>query len=602
MVDVKQDDSDLPVDMEEWRELLRQARQMQTAYGVIQSIHGQLSLDAITEGIVHNLVEIGGLSGATISIDASFETLHVKSSADAGEFLEPAKQFAVFARGVEVGSLTVHMAGGDEAELIELVDYVLPTIWMSIDNAISFAEVLDFKRTLEEKVVERTAQLAEANEQLVHAKAARDRFFANINHEIRTPLTLIQLASDAITRSGESLSGNTQQKLDEINGSTRRLLHLVNSLLLLAAGDEGKLRVRPAPCDVARCVQRLTRNWATAAQKGHIEIVFVGPQQCASVMDEAALETIVGNFVSNAVKFTPPGGKITVTLSSTDDAVTIGVRDTGPGIEPEFIPKLFGRFERSTGAATRGVRGTGIGLALSKELVDLQHGSIRVERHEDPRGTTFEVTLPRRQVVAAVLPSEEPQPSVREELGTPTVDTGAALRAAEAREPEATIVLAEDDPGLSQHITEVLSTRYRVLAAPNGKAALALAAEHLPDLLVTDLEMPEMNGLELTREFLALQGTALSPVLIVSAHAGLGERLAGFEAGAVDYVVKPFSADELLARIRSQLAIRKLALKLHESQKLAAMGMLSAGLAHELRNPANALVNALQPLLASVPA
>ncbi len=110
-----------------------------------------------------------------------------------------------------------------------------------------------------------------------------------------------------------------------------------------------------------------------------------------------------------------------------------------------------------------------------------------------------------------------------------------------------------------------------------------------------------MNGIELTREFLALPGMGMSPVLIVSAHAGLGERLQGFDAGAVDYVIKPFSADELLARVRNQLAIRKLALKLHESQKLAAMGMLSAGLAHELRNPANALVNALQPLLDLLP-
>jgi signal transduction histidine kinase len=113
--------------------------------------------------------------------------------------------------------------------------------------------------------------------------------------------------------------------------------------------------------------------------------------------------------------------------------------------------------------------------------------------------------------------------------------------------------------------------------------------------------MPEMNGIELTKNFLQLQGTGMSPVLIVSAHAGLGQRLAGFEAGAVDYIVKPFAADELLARVRNQLALRKLAYKLHESQKLASLGMLSAGLAHEIRNPANALVNALQPLLDLLP-
>jgi signal transduction histidine kinase len=347
----------------------------------------------------------------------------------------------------------------------------------------------------------------------------------------------------------------------------------------------------------------LTRNWQSAAQKGQIEIEYVGPAECDATMDEAALETIVGNFVSNAVKFTPVGGRITVTLDPAGDSVRIAVRDTGPGIDPEFAPKLFGRFERSAESAARGVRGTGIGLSLSKELVELQQGTIAVRREEDPRGTTFEVVLPRHQAVTAVLPADEPKPmrQVTQQIprlaGVPDAETAPAVK----RPPEATILLAEDDPGLSQHIAGILSDRYNVLTAPNGKVALEIAKEHLPDLLVTDLEMPEMNGIELTKEFLALSGTTLSPVLIVSAHAGLGQRLAGFDAGAVDYVLKPFSADELLARIRSQLAIRKLALRLHESQKLAALGMLSAGLAHEIRNPANALVNALEPLVALLP-
>jgi len=249
---------------------------------------------------------------------------------------------------------------------------------------------------------------------------------------------------------------------------------------------------------------------------------------------------------------------------------------------------------------TRGVRGTGIGLSLSKELVELQHGSIEVIRHDNPLGTSFVVRLPRHQAVSAVLPHEERPPTHSTDAATTrraSSESGVKRRG----EPEATILLAEDDPGLSQHISEVLSEQYRVITAPNGKIALEKAREHLPDLLVTDLEMPEMNGIELTRHFLEIQGTTLAPVLIVSAHAGLGQRLAGFDAGAVDYVVKPFSADELLARIRNQLAIRKLALRLHESQKLASMGMLSAGLAHEMRNPANALVNALRPLIDLLP-
>jgi signal transduction histidine kinase len=597
------------LDSEEWLQLVRQARQMQTAYEVILSIHGELSVEGISAGIVRSLVELGGLSGAEISLNATFDNLRVVGAAHAGEVQAPESRrhtLELTARGAEVGTLTVHYATEeDKAENEQLIDYVMPTISIGIDNAISFQEVMDYRRTLENRVIERTAQLAEAHaqleqtvDQLRDAKASRDRFFANINHEIRTPLTLIMLAADGIARSGDAVSAGTLQRLEEVKSSTRRLLHLVNSLLLLAAGDEGKLRIRPGPVDVAASLVRVTQAWQSAAEKGEIEIQYSGPADCAASMDEAALETVVGNFVSNAVKFTPPGGRITVSLAPREDSVTISVRDTGPGIDPEFVPKLFGRFERSSSAVEKGVRGTGIGLSLSKELVDLQGGTIEVLRHEDPRGTSFVVTLPRHQAVTAVLTNEEQHAVVDVTVPPRTPPRGAPIVRVE---PEATILLAEDDPGLSAHIAQILSAQYRVLAAPNGKAALEIAREHLPDLLVTDLEMPEMNGIELTKHFLALQGTTLAPVLIVSAHAGLGERLAGFEAGAVDYVLKPFSADELLARIRSQLAIRRLALRLHESQKLAAMGMLSAGLAHELRNPANALVNALQPLLALLP-
>jgi signal transduction histidine kinase len=591
-------------------ELARTARRLETACSIIQVVHRSLSLQDVIEAIVENLVDPAGIRGAEIVLDARVETLDLRQRASAGGTSNDealTRRTPIHIRGLEVGVLTTYYQSEDVEGQDELLEFLLPTLFMGIEHATSFAEVMDYRKTLEDKVVERTAQLAEAHSQLGRsldelreAKAARDRFFANINHEIRTPVTLILLSADGVARSGE-LSSNALQKLEEVKSSSRRLLHLVNSLLVLAAGDEGKLRIRPGPVDVASVLERVARSWQSAAQKGQLAIEYRGPSHCPASMDEAAIETIVGNFVSNAVKFTPHGGTVTVTLEPTDETVTIRVRDTGPGIDPEFIPKLFGRFERSSSAVASGVRGTGIGLSLSKELVDLQRGSIEVIRHDDPTGTSFVVTLPRQQAVTTVLPHEEVRPAI--ETAEPIRgDAPPEPRRVKVAEPEATILLAEDDPGLSAHMSEILSERYRVLVAPNGKAALELAREHLPDLLVTDLDMPEMNGIELTRHFLALQGATLSPVLIVSAHAGLGERLAGFEAGAVDYVLKPFSADELLARIRSQLAIRKLALRLHESQKLAAMGMLSAGLAHELRNPANAIVNALPPLLELMPA
>jgi signal transduction histidine kinase len=594
-------------------ELLRQARRLETACSIIQDVHSSLSLQAVIDVIVDNLVEIGGFRGATVAIDARVDNLELHHSATygvtSGDNLRE-QNTPIFIRGMEVGTLTTLDDGVDNEAQDELLEFLLPTLFMGIEHATSFAEVMDYRKTLEDKVVERTAQLAEAHTQLARsldelreAKAARDRFFANINHEIRTPLTQIMLAVDSIMRTRVSLDGNVLQRLDDVRASTRRLLHLVNSLLQLAAGDEGKLQIRPGPIDVARLLERLVRGWEAGAQKGQLTIEYVGPAECRATMDEAALETIAGNFLSNAIKFTPPGGRISVTLVPTDESVRIIVRDTGPGIDPEFVPKLFGRFERSATAVSKGVRGTGIGLSLSKELVELQRGTIEVVRHDNPSGTSFVVKLPRYQAVAAIVPAEERVPTVHAlDQRAPGISGAAPSEVAPRREAEATILLAEDDPALQQHMAEILSEKYHVIVANNGREALALAAKHRPDVLVTDLEMPEMNGIELTQKFLEQQGgSSLAPVLIVSAHAGLGQRLAGFEAGAVDYVLKPFSADELLARIRSQLALRQLALKLHESEKLAALGEMSAGLAHELRNPANAIINALEPLWLMLP-
>ncbi len=576
---------------------------------MIHAVHGTISLGELFDTLVVNLVEVGGFLGAEITADASIDHLRIAHTARAGEIAGARRidrTTTLYARGIELGVLITYTDPDRVEAQSELLDFVLPTLFLAIDHAISFAEVLDYRATLEARVVERTAELAQAREELEAsfeelsaAKAARDRFFANINHEIRTPLTMIQLATDGIAHT-PNLDASANQHIDEVNAATRRLLHLVDSLLVLAAGDEGKLRVKPASLDLAASLQRLQRSWRTAASTGAVEIVYAGPEACRAVLDETAIDTIIGNFISNAMKFTPRGGRITIALTADETNLSISVRDTGPGIDPDYIPKLFKRFERSRTAIEKGVRGTGIGLSLAKELVDLQAGSIEVLRHTAPAGTSFIVTLPRYQVISAVIePSQVPLRVRPYEDSQPARTTASPTPSSP---PEATILLAEDDEALAHHVTQILAKHYRVITAPNGRIALELAAKHLPDMLVTDLEMPEMDGLELTRRFLEQQKATLAPVLIVSAHSQLGERLAGFDAGAVDFVMKPFSADELLARIRSQLAIRKIALKLHETQKLAAMGMLSSGLAHELRNPANALLNALEPFFSLLPA
>ena len=316
--------------------------------------------------------------------------------------------------------------------------------------------------------------------------------------------------------------------------------------------------------------------------------------------DPNAIDRILANLVSNAMKFTPRGGKIKVSLSSRDGRCILEVRDNGPGIDPELRQRLFGRFERGADAKRTATSGSGLGLSLVKELAEAHGGSVTLSDAEGG-GAVFRVELPLASTgeagtIATPSPALRPGnfgadaterelPSVYEPEGT----------------PRATILLAEDDPDLRDRTAKLLATEYRVLTAPDGMAALELAMVHAPDLLVTDIAMPNMDGIELTRRFRALPANRVAPVLVLTTFGGASDKLAGFDAGAVDYIHKPFEPAELRARVRSQLALRALALQLLETEKLAALGTLSAGLAHEIRNPANGIINAVGPLRELLP-
>ena len=494
-----------------------------------------------------------------------------------------------------------------------------------------YHELDDYKQNLELKVEQRTAELAQTTKRLEQTvdhlrieQATRSRIFANLNHEFRTPLSLVLLAvGDVEGRLGGALDDGSRQGLGSIERSVRRLLRMIDGLLLLAAGQEDRLQLRLGRVNVAQLVGDLCQTWLPAATTRGLTLTWTGPEHLEARVDDDKLERSITNLISNALKFTPSGGHVGVTMTVQGDHFEISVSDTGVGIDEDFKSRIFGRFEQNRAPVNSPVSGSGLGLSLVKELTEAHGGSVEVADRPGG-GTIFRVRMPiagptrnssSSEVEAA--PTSVPPPPRRsgdrmdddrvplrlrpEDFGQGgTLSTDPEVLESPRASAE-TVLVAEDQSELRQAIGRLLQPEYRVVLAHDGQHALELAAKYQPHILVSDIGMPNMDGIELTRRFRELAGNRLAPVVLLTARTTMPDRMLGFQAGAVDYVMKPFEPDELRARIRSQLELRNLALKLSESEKLAGLGVLSAGLAHELRNPANAIINAVGPLRALLP-
>jgi signal transduction histidine kinase len=587
--------------------LALQTTKLRTAHEIGELVHGELDLSRTVTTVTRTLIDVAGFAAAELLQAGDDLSQHRE-----GVIPDRANPVEVqlVGRDKTIGTLRAWpAAGADTDERQDLLEFIAPSVAMALDNALAYRSLADYRENLEIKVEERTAELSQARDSLAQtvrslgeAKASRDKIFANVNHEIRTPLTLVLLAAAELrTRLHGDASRGGATYIASIESNARRLLRLVDELLLLAAGQEHKLKVDPAPCDLSEVLRQIVAQWQPAASAHGLVLGSAIPERCSVVVDQIAIERVVFNLLSNALKFTPRGGSIQVELIAKAGDVSIEVRDTGIGIDEDLRKRLFGRFEQ--GAARAG--GSGIGLSLVRDLVQAHGGQVDVESQRGG-GSKFKVHLP---LAIDTQPSGPRASALKLTSGAAPEDFGIKTHIATETvlDPKgsarATVLIAEDDPALATAVARLLlADDYKVVVAPDGISALRLAEQYHPDMLVSDVGMPGMDGYELTRRFRALPGNRLAPVLLLSAFANVAERLAGFDAGAVDYVIKPFEPGELRARVKSQLALRALALKLASSEKLAALGTLSAGLAHEMRNPANAIVNAVEPLRELLPA
>jgi len=473
---------------------------------------------------------------------------------------------------------------------------------------------------LEERVAQRTRELEQSAQMLGQAleqqrelDRLKTQFFDNVSHELRTPLTLILLSLESLLSHGEgALAPKVRQDLETMERSATKLLRLIDQLLDLAKMEAGKTRLRYQPVELSSFLRTMLGPFRVLAQERAIALRVEGGPVTSVHIDPDQMEGVFQNLISNALKFTLRGN-VTIRVSETPDEVAVDVADSGCGMSPEDLPRIFDRFAQADSTGIRRLRGTGIGLALVKESVELHAGRIEVSSLLDV-GSTFRVSLPKgtAHVREDLRERRGPEEGIRRERRRVPPELSQALRRIAAPEAVApteaipvhaldqtqrTVLVVEDDDEIRRFIAGFLRTDgFRVLEASNGEEGITKARNGYPDVVVSDVMMPVMSGVQMVQALRDHPETADLPVILLTARNEMDATLHGLGAGANDYVGKPFRPRELVARVETQLRLRDAAARAAENERLATLGLLTTGFAHEVRNPLNGLLNSLAPL------
>jgi PAS domain S-box-containing protein len=399
-------------------------------------------------------------------------------------------------------------------------------------------------------------------EALAEIDKAKTAFFSNISHEFRTPLTLMLGPLEELLASGKELREDDKTKIETTHRNALRLLRLVNNLLDFSRIEAGRAKAQFQLTDISKFTKELAANFRsameTAGLKFHVKCGSVSP----AYIDKSMWEKIVLNLLSNAFKFTLQGS-VTISLTAKADAIQLNVSDTGIGIPESELPNIFQRFHRVENATGRSHEGTGIGLSLISELVKMHGGNISVTSKVG-KGSEFIVTIPSGKEHLPAEQLTETGSDFQGNLAETFLEEAHLLvnkPAAEERvtiNEKASILIVDDNSDMRAYIKSLLQKDYHILTAGNGSEALQKIKTTLPSLIVSDVMMPVMNGIDLVKELKENPQTRNIPVILVSARAGEEAKIEGYDIGADDYLVKPFSSKELVARVRSQLHISEL--------------------------------------------
>ena len=418
-----------------------------------------------------------------------------------------------------------------------------------------FALAYQFKQSAKER--------AEAAK-VIEMDSIRTRFFANISHEFRTPLTLML---GPMKQLEENDLGKDQQEkyLRMMRRNGDRLLQLINQLLDLSKLESGKMQLQVAKTDISALSRSIAHSFESLAEQNQVNYHMHFPEEnMIGYVDRDKLEKILVNLLANAFRFTPAHGSVSLLVETAENRVRFTIDDDGTGMSKQQLEKIFDRFHQVTG--TEG--GTGIGLSLVKELLNLHHGQVSV-KSEMGKGSSFRVSIPITKEFYTEKEFGEPGFTDTYSISSSAPEQQAEQDEVMENDPSLPLVLiVEDNIDLQQFISDTLRPYFQIQVAANGKAALAMAIEIVPDCIVSDVMMPEMDGIEFCNRARKEPATSHIPFILLTAKASMQSRIEGLQEGADDYLVKPFEGKELIIRIQNLIEQRKLLREKYSRQVL----------------------------------
>jgi signal transduction histidine kinase/CheY-like chemotaxis protein len=443
-----------------------------------------------------------------------------------------------------------------DSEWLEFLEALAGQAAIAIDNAQLFENLQRVNITLEQRIGKRTAELQQANAELEHANQIKDEFLANMSHELRTPLTsIIGLSESLLEQRHGLLSIHQQGSLQIIESSGYHLLELINDILDLSKIEAGKFDYYPQPIIVDDICKSSLSFIKSQATKKSITVTYSQDISISKIFaDPRRLKQILVNLLSNAVKFTLGNGEVILQVKADweEDLIKFSVIDNGIGIDAQDLQRLFQPFVQLDSGLNRQHEGTGLGLALVQKLTDLHGGSVQVES-EAGKGSRFTINLPCLQEEIAKL--EKLESRTKEPIRKPTENTGVP---GVSQVQHGVILLADDNMSSVLTIGEYVESHgYKVVVAHDGAEAIEKAEATHPDLILMDIQMPVMNGLEAIARLRGKARFANTPIIALTALAMPGDREHSLLAGANEYMSKPVSLKELVKSIQQLLSGEK---------------------------------------------